>query len=795
MPHFDARDITYFLESHPAHSVHDPRAYFTDERTTRSMSILLNELSRLPARLRFAFVARVFNELGRKIASKLNHYASEVAAILRKTPDDLGNKPEVSMLVDVVNNAFESKLDFDPRHDDILPDDNPLTRLIGSDVEKAAVYNSALREISNRFANLIAYFVYEGNRTSLQLPWDKRHLMSSYLCEALHIGCKTLISEMGGSDKYRLNQETVDSAFKILNMTCGVFDKIITNASYVPDLNIKKSFETSPGKTFQDLNQLTDQTGLIGPWNTYLFTNLGSAERVVKLLGSLLSRVPPALKTRWINMYMAQVNLELERALSGFVVMQGMPYNKNSSESYLLNPIHSVTIMPQKLPEPRTDYTSDKNRIPARCYLSGRRWRLLLARGLAGYSQKVEFLDYLADRISVLKRLTVGQSGNEFYRLCMPRLETGLRGWDINGEPISDQLNKFPLKSPIENLDKMNDPFVAGVLLGFNLGFKLAYNEERNATLELEAAGSHNRKSQASEGEKLMAAITYLSRASIRRATTVAAQRAYPVAIREGYLSTLKISFRSGMIIPTEAGSQLASLKCRNYGREAGLQEGRLVATTYLSSNSFGEDAKRSLIELCERFGATAGYEVGEVIGAIVGKKASEEAYMRGIIRGGKVGRAKFHLDEYSAGAELGFNYGMREGKRIASSSSLDPSAPASFRFNKPEFPPAEESNEVDQWEKDLIPPVSKKILDDLHKARNHTLIQGSMKGFYIVKKETKKGFKRQSYTTFAYNLDVFADGFIRNNVAYLSLNGTINNMGLLKGSLIARDIFNDDKV
>lgn len=795
-PKFDARDVTYFLEGHPAHSVHDPRAYFTEEKTTRSLSILLRELPKIPLKLRFAFVARTFSELGRKIASKLNRYATEVAAILRKTPDDLGNKPEVSMLVDVIINAFESKLDNDSQSDATEQSDKPLTKLIGSDAEKAAVYDAAKKEVSLRLANLIAYFTHQANKTSVFLSGDKSNSMSSYLCGAMQSGFSVMIHELDSNDRFKVNQETFDAGLQILHKTSELFKGLVNNPNYKPDLNVKKSFDSISGTTFADLNQLTDQTGLIGAWNTYLFANLGSAERVIKLLGSLLSRVPLPLKTRWLNMYMTQVNSELQRALSGFVIMQGMPHNKNSSESYLLDPIRSVAIMPQKLPVPRTDYTSDKNRIPARCYLAGRRWRLVISRSLENDPHMNEFLDYIADRIAMLKKLTVGQSGNEFYRLCMPRLESGIRGWDINGEPVSGQENKFPLKNPIDNLNNMNDPFVSGVNLGYNLGFKLAFNEERNATLMLEATGTDRTRARPSDTEKFLAAIHYLEGASVRRATTVAAQRAYPVAIREGYLSSLKISFRSGILIPTEAGSRLASLKCENYGHEAGMQEARSVATSYLASKNFSDDNKQYLIKMSEDIGSIAGSDAGKVIGAIIGKEAAEEAYKRGIIRGGKVGRAKFHLDEYSAGAKLGFNHGLREGKRVASSSSLDPSAPRFFRFSPPVFYPDEQTDDpVDQWEKDLVPLITRQTLDDMHKANNHTLVRGSMRGVYMASKETKRGFSRISYTNVTYDLELFADGFIRNNVAYLSLNGTMNNMGLLKGSLIARDIFNDDKV
>lgn len=790
--HYDARDVTYFLESHPAHSAYDPRCYFTEERTTRSFAILSHELSGLPERLRFAYVVRVFNELGRKIASKLNYYSTEVAAILRKTPDDLGNKPEVSMLVDAVHSAFESKQDNDPKEEseENQVSEKPISSLIGNDKEKAAVFDSSLAEISTRLAQKLSYFISQATKTDLKVPSQLHDGMISLLGESLKMGAKTMVEELSKNDKFKIPQEIVEYASRILNMSVTILKQTKENDSKIPD-EVVKAFGAPDVKSFKDLNPISDKTGLIGPWNNYLFSNLGTSERVVKLFAALLKRVPPEVKSRWINMYMSQVYIEIERTLSGFVVMQGMPHKNDSSESFLLDPARSVDIMPVKLPKPRAQYAADKNRIPARCYLAGRRWRLILMRSLEGFIGKDEVLKQFADKFGEFKIKMVKKSGNEIYRLCMPRVEVGLRGWGINGDPQADggQSSKFPLKNPIQNLDKMNDPFINGAKMGFKLGVKVGYNEERNASLELELT-SHGKGDLR---EQIGTETKFLAKACYRRAATIGARKAFEIAVRQGYIMTLKVSVRAGLQIPIEAASRLSALRCVSFAGQAGLETGRAIVDAYFVNKRMPENVRKSLLKVGEAHGLLAGEIMGKTIGAVVGKEAAEEAYRRTIVRGGKISRAKFNLEEYVAGATLAFDVGLKEGKRIASSSSLDPSAPRFFRFNLPVFSSIDKvDNEVDHWEKDLIPPLSTKIIEDIQDARNHTTVTGSLRGFYKVAKETKKGLDRVAYSNITYTLEVFANGFIKDNIAYLTLNGTVNNMGPLKGSLIARDIFND---
>lgn len=755
---------------------------------------MLNELDKLPKKLRFAFLVRVFNELGRKIASKLNYYSTEVAAILRKTPDDLGNKPEVSMLVDAIDSAFESKEDLDPREesDRNSMSENPISSLIKSDKEKAAVFNSSQVEMASRLAHIISHFAISAGKI-LKIQPNQRVPMASLLGEAMQMGAKTLIDEVSKSDKFKVPSEVVNYANKILSMTRDIFGRHVRDNDGKVGDQVLNNFKRANNKSFKDLNPISDHTGLIGVWNNHLFTNLGTSERVVKLFAALLSRIPPEAKSRWINMYITQVHNELERTLSGFVIMQGMPYNNNVSQLFLLDPSRSVDIMPVKLPKPRTNYSTDKNRIPARCYLAGRRWRFVLLRALKGYGAGNKVIDAIADNVAQLKLKLVRQSGNEIYRLCMPRLEVGMRGWGINGDPEANggQSNKFPLKSPIEDLELLDNPFVSGVKLGYKLGVKIGYNEERNATLEMEQVN----KGTGSYVDLSKAEVDYLAKASYRRAATVAAKKAFEIAVREGYMTTLKISIRAGMLIPSEAGSQLASLKCVSFAGQAGTEAGRSVVDSYLAGRELNDKQRKSFIKVGESYGLLAGDVTGRSIGAIVGKEAAEEAYKRGIIRGGKISRAKFHLEEYESGAKLGFDYGLKEGKKIASSSTLDPSAPRFFRLPMPAFSESDGNHvEVDHWEKDLIPELSTKALEDLQALRNHTSVSGSLRGVYMMAKEVKKGLKRVAYSNVTYNLEVFADGFIMNDVAYLKLNGTVNKLGPLHGSLIARDIFNEYK-
>lgn len=791
--HYDARDVTYFLEGHLAHSLNDPRVYFTEERTTKSLAVILNELNKIPEKARFAYFVRTFNELGRKIASKLNYCGNEVAAILKKTPDDLGNKPEVSMLVDVVNNIFESKEDKELREDDSgQVQDDMITKLIHNDKEKAAVFDSSIDEISKRLARLMTEFANRAMNSTIKIPENQMKRMITLISESMKMGGETLITELSSADKFRITKEMSAFMDRIFNKTLPMFESLVSSSNRTVQDSLRKSFEAADAKSFSDLSQISASTGLIGAWNSYLFTNLGSSERVIKLFASLLSRVPPEAKSRWINMYVSQVDAEVERTLSGFVLMQGMPFKSEMSQKFLLEPVESSRIMPVKVPAPRQNYTADKNRMPARCYLAGRRWRLILTRALKGYPDKDKVINRFVELIGKLKLKLSVQNGNEVYRLCMPRVEVGLRGWGINGEPQDgNQMNKFPLKNPIEDLSNMPDPFTSGVKLGYKIGFKLGYNEERNATLEIEKGGSKSTDMQ----EKIKSEVDFLSKASYRKAATAGAKASFDTALREGYMSTLKISMRAGMMIPVEFATKIASLKCASLGDHAGQEAGKSVAETLLAGKTFDEKTNKYLTDVGKTYGSLGGKLLGGTIGAIVGREAAQEAYRRGIVRGGKTARAKFHLDEYQAGSKYGFEFGLKEGKKVASSSTLDPSAPRFFHLPIPGLADEDNpENQVDLWEKDLIPPLSDKILGEFHDKRNHTTVSGSLKGSYKFAKEVKKGFDRVSYSNMTLDLEVFADGFIVDDIAYLTLNGTVNKMGNLRGSLIAKDIFNDAK-
>lgn len=806
---FDQRDLSYFLESHAAHSIHDPRVYFTGERATRTLVILSRELPRVPERLRFAYMVRVINELGRKIASKLNYYAVELVAMLKKSPDQLGNKPEVSMLVDAVNSAFESKEDreISGQAEDDLEFDDYMTRVIESSTDNGRVFRAAMTEISNRLSQLVSYFVLKAtttsanqDRPSINISKSVEPKLAILLGEALKSGAKTFILETAYDDRFRVPLDAVGFTNLILNDTISLMTERLKSKNMNVSESIRKDFEESVNvNSFKELNPISDKSGLIGSWNSFLFSNLGSSERLIKVFGSLLGRVPIEVKARWINTYISQVEIELERTISGFVTMQGMPFFGNASELFLLSPEKMIELLPNKAPTIRDNYLADKNRIPARCYLAGRRWRLALLRGLEKFSLKDQVLDSLANSIGAIKNRMMDQTGNDNYRLCLPRLEVGTRGWSIDGNPEGTNANKdthqFPLKNPIDGLTDMKDPFTSGVALGFGIGVRVGYNEERNATLEMERAthlriGSNDFNSTLGLGE-----VKYVAMASYRKAATVGGRKAFEIAVREGYLASLKISVRAGMNIPVEAGSRISALKSVSYAGQAGQEAGKIAAEAFILERKLSDVMKKRLVKVGQTHGLLAGEIAGESIGSIVGKAAAEEAYRRSIIRGGKVARAKFHLEEYEAGAKLGFEYGIVEGKKIASSSTLDRSAPSFFRLPKPVFSNEDKpDNDVDHWEKELIPPLTDKIVSDLARARNHTPVRGTLKGKYKVAKEVKKGFKRISYTNVTYDLEVFADGFIRDSIAYLTLNGTVNNMGVLKGSLIARDIFDLDQ-
>lgn len=809
---FDVRDVAYFLESHPAHSIHDPRVYFTSERTTRSLVILSRELKRVPERLRFAYMIRVFNELGRKLASKLNYYAVELVSVLKKSPDQLGNKPEVSQLVDAINNAFESKDDteIDGPSEFELEYDTYVTRIIESSKDTRQVFRAAMSEISNRFAQLISYFVLEATSVSssppkdgqpaIKIPPGGQDKLPILLGESLKHGAKSFMLETAYDDRFRIPLDAIGYTNLILNDTISSVAKRLKNKDMNVSESIRRDFDESMNvNSYKDLNSLSDKIGLLGSWNSFLFSNLGTAERLVKIFASLLGRVPTEVKARWLNMYMTQVHTELERTISGFVVMQGMPYHGDESEKFLLNPEKTIELIPNKVPTIRDNYLADKNRVPARCYLAGRRWRLVLSRGLDKFEDKELVIDSIANKIGNIRNRMMDSFGNDIYRLCLPRLEVGVRGWTIDGQPeggiTNENMDKFPIKNPIEGLTEMRDPFASGVELGFGIGVRVGYNEERNATLEMEQA-NHLQIGPNAFNETLgVNEIKYVAMASYRRAATVGSKKAFEIAVREGYLASLKISVRAGMNIPVETGSRISALKCVSFAGQAGQEAGKSAAEAFLVERRISTELKNNLIKVGQTHGLLAGEIAGESIGSIVGKAAAEEAYRRSIIRGGKVARAKFHIEEFEAGGKLGFDYGVREGKRIASSSTLDPSAPRFFRLPKPVFSAQDKpDNEVDHWEKELIPPLTGKIIADLASVRDHTPVRGTLKGKYKVAKEVKKGLKRVSYSNVTYDLEVYAEGFIKNSIAYLSLNGTVNKMGVLKGSLIARDIFNDDQ-
>lgn len=796
---YDAKNVAYYLESHQAYNVHDPRAFFTEERTTGSLAIMLSEMGAIPKKLRFAFMVRVFNELGRKIASKLNIYTREIVALLNKAPDGLGSKPEVSTIVDAVTKAFESKEDNDPPLAESVYEPRPISSLLVSDKEKQALFNASVKEISSRFAHIVSYFVVTSEKNKvINVTSKDRDNVSQLLANSMKFGAKRLISEVSMSDKFRVAPEVVYFMEDILNNTIGIFKRHVRDSDdKVGDPTIKQSFQEARNTSFRDLNQISDKTGLIGAWNSYLFKGLGTSERVIKLFASLLSRVPLESKTRWMNMYMGQVRLELERTLSSFVRLQAAPHLDAPSEVYLLEASKksssSANPLIRSVFKPRNSYKDDKNRLPARCYLAGRRWRMLLMRALIGYEANEMVIAILANKIGELKKSLVAKTGNDLERLCLPRLEVGLRGWTIDGDPHRDEgpkANKFPLKNPIDGMNTVDDPFTSGIKLGYKIGFKLGYNEKRNATLEMESANSGDGKS---DTEKAKSEVVYLGRASYRHGAIMGARKAFEIAIREGYLATLKISLRAGLVLPSEAGSRLASLKGTSFGGEAGKEAGRVVVNNYLKDKDFSLASRKAFTDVGEIHGLLGGQIMGDAIGAIVGKESAVEAYKRSIVNGAKWTRAKYHLDEFEAGAKDGLETGIKEGERVASSSNLDPSAPRELRFVKPVFSQDEKLElTVDHWEKELIPPLTPKMLEESHRRRNHTMVKGVLTGSYTVAKEVKKGMKRVSFSNQTYSLEVAASGFIWKGITYLTLNGKVDKVNILRGSLVTKDIFNN---
>lgn len=692
--------------------------------------------------------------------------------------------------MDAVTKAFESKEDPDPPEEEACYELNPISSRIKLDKDKSNLFNASLAEISKRFAHILSHVLITAEQ--LINISSKQDVALTLLGDVLQFGADTFINETSKGDKFRIPEEVVDYLNQILKNTINILKHHARNREDQVDETTMNNFKAPQTSSFQDLNPISDKTGLVGAWDNFLFANLGTSERVIKLFASL-SRVPLEAKSRWINMYIAQVKLELELTLYDFVTMQSMPHIDNSSETFLLDANRSIEITPSKSLTPRSGYLTDKNRVPARCYLAGRRWRLTISKALKDFKNKDEVINSIVDKISEFKAKTAKQTGTDLDRLCLPRLEVGLKGWDINGDPNRDsvsQSNEFPLKNPVEGLNKDDDPFTSGVKIGYRIGFKIGYNDKRNASLEMENAysGTEDFKKKAEDEAR------YLARASNRHGATIGAQKAVEVAVREGYMTTLKVRLRAGMLLLSEPASRLAALKGTILGGQAGQEAGRLVVERYLVDKHIKKDMKSMLTKLGESHGLLAGEAMGGTIGAIVGKEAAMEAFIRSVIQGGKVVRTKCQLEEFEAGVKDGFEHGLKAGERAASSSLLDPSVPRFFKFVQPSFTgKGKEEQAVDYWEKDLITRLTDEILDQLHIMRNHTIVYGAMKGAYKVAKEIKKNFKRVSYSNVTYNLKVSAKGFIRNDIAILTLKGHVNNFNVLRGSLIARNIINAD--
>lgn len=876
---YDVRSVAAFLDSHAGHWLHDPRVYFTQQSPMDALEKLRVDVTQVPQELRFAYVMRTFNELGRKIASRMIMYNSQLIGVLKRKPDGLGSKPGLDAYQDAVRQAFTANEEPEKRNkkaklEPLIPPisgrkisqspvEPTITSLIGSDKSKQRLVNATLNSVSIEFAHAIVRFMKPAI-SGLKVDNDR---MLDTLGGALKEGASGMFWTMNRNDKFRPAFDAVGHMNQILNKTMSVISR------HVRDKDLDKFANDQGGASSHKDNRnrlksqgLRDATGLVGPWNNYLLDNLRTTERLVRVFASLLGSIEEnSAKTRFVNMYMPQLRYELIMTISSFQSLHASKFEATPSETKLTadpnasrNSSQIKRIGAGGYPE------TDMNRLPARCYLAGRRWRLLFSKAMRHYDKRGEVIQMFLDKFNAMKSATLKRpsvfNGDHLSLLCMPRIEVGLKGWGINGEPpgeLNAAANKFPLRSPIEGLNKDEDPFTGGARMGYRLGFMVGYNEKRNQTLEMERSRTKGKPRQpgwmygnSKNGKRLTEAakrkrrndeIDYLAKASYRKGLKVGARSALEVGCREGYMATLRVSLRAGMLLPLEAGTSLASLKGANYGSQMGGAAGRIFVNKYLTErDNLDEKARVQLMELGKAQGSLAGRRIGETVGAIAGHESALEAYRRAVTRGGKMVSSKFHLDEYLAGAMVGFDYGIEEGARVAHSSNVDPSAPKFFKLNKPQFsskisaafgsapddkaakekksstnkpkdnagssrgalielpaslPTTSSSSKPtgDHWQQDLITPLTDKMIEDFHRARNHTRVTGTFKGTYNVTKEIKKGLQRVSLTNMTYNLEIKALGFAMNDVAYLSLSGVINNANVLHGSLIARNLIEDD--
>lgn len=559
---YDPRELTYFLETHTAHSVLDPRAFFTEERASRSLSILVHYTRTVPYKVRLAFLLRLFSEFGRKIASRLSDYIAELNAIFKESSSSNESgvagiagrqRAQAALVSDAVNNVFNNKEDHEPK--DIITDVEssvfmPITRRSKSDDKKSdesreQLFNSSIDEVSTRFSHMITYIVYSTCRfrrppkatpsrksSLLMIPKEGKDTLAWLISQALGSGARHFIMTLEGDEKFRVPTQVFQYLQLTLKKTSAVFKRHLIHNDFNLGKDFKfiqSQFHQSNAKEFEDLNPMSDKNSLIGPWSNYLFSNLANTERVVKLFCSLIRRVPNEAKTRWINIYKWQVVNEFSKTLPSFVIQlanQGSWPNLNKTDStrYFLDKFANNRTNPKD--EPQLKFADEKERLPARCYLAGRRWRALLWQALTKeYYGTENVLERFANKVAEIRKSLLANNAplaGNLIRACLPMLEKALRGLSLSGaqqlDASSSSLNKVAALysgtsqtddrklwdlalSDTTNLhsgrrssgepDLRDDPtarpgddmFARAAKLGYWLGFKLGYNERRETDL------------------------------------------------------------------------------------------------------------------------------------------------------------------------------------------------------------------------------------------------------------------------------------------------------------------------
>lgn len=696
--YYDDRDVIYFLDNHHAQTVIDPRALLTGEKIITAQEAILHEICSNPNYLRFAYLVRLFREFGRKIASKMDDYLDHIGSLLKKMPKDLIAKEDASLRM-IMDDLFDMK-----------GDPEMLGSEYSDDQDKIHIIESAISRTSSKLGDLFAYIVT--NSTNVCLTSIKDRIgVSKVLSETLYRGSQDMIDEIALDDRFMMRNQTK----RYLDRMLDGIQKSLKDA--INSSNPITTPDNSSKKNYTQLGQLTDEFAFRGVWNSYLFSNLGSSERALKLFSSLLARVPRDLKDRWINMHSFQMFIEMKRTLINYIAMLVRPYSTKQSQDYLVKTSKDR----EELIEMES-LADSKKRLPNRCYLAGRRWKFILVKALHDHDRINVIITKFEDKISEWKQDLAKNNVHYLYRSCMPRIEDGFKGVKVN-RTIKRRNHLFERKDPLDEPNRSNDPFKNGFIVGYRIGFKLAYNDERNNTAMKDTVPISSNSTKDQDESRYSGENTRVAQKSYRVATLETAKSILRQATYDGYLSSLKVSIEAGLKLVTDAGSLLASKNAGTYAKMYGMRAGIKAAKSIISESEIDlEETKDKLVEIASIQGQISGQNIGGLVAGIVGGKAADEAFRRKLELGDQFDLHKFVLDEYSLGMKSGFEHGSEEGRKVATSESLDPSAPAYLDIQEPNIGSSE-----DFQAKSIIPAINETTFDNI-KIPHRITVKGALR-------------------------------------------------------------------